>query len=105
MKGGHVWDVIIKNNKEMFDKHPEMLALVRQVDGSFKRQGPQLETTHPEVFKLFIKHIKNMYAKNKWSKDKKVCIGVGPADGYGYSEITRNYCDFSRSQRSNEWAL
>ena len=31
-------------------------------------------------------YIRDMFKKNNWPKDKKVCIGVGPADGGGYSE-------------------
>jgi hypothetical protein len=92
MQGGHVWDVLIKKYKKEFQADPSMLALVRQPDGSFKRRGPQLEITNPKVITLFERHIKDMFVKNKWPKNKKVCIGVGPADGYSFSESpeTRN---------------
>lgn len=86
MRGGHTWQDIIRLNKVEFDAHPEMYALVRQVDGSFKRQGPQLETTHPRVIELFEKYIRDQFAANGWAKDEKVCLSVGPADGVGFSE-------------------
>ena len=86
MRGGHTWQDIIRRNKKEFEAHPEMYALVRQVDGSFKRQGPQLETTHPRVIELFEKYIRDEFAKNGWPNDKEVCLSVGPADGLGFSE-------------------
>ena len=86
MVGGHIWDKLIRKYKQEFDKHPEMLALVRQPDGTMKRQGPQLETTDPKVLELFVKYIREMFRKNKWPHDKTICIGVGPADGAGFSE-------------------
>ncbi len=86
MQGGHVWQAIIRANKAEFDDHPEMYALVRQPDGSFKRQGPQLETTHPRVIELFEEYIRATFERNGWPHDKAVCIGVGPADGGGFSE-------------------
>lgn len=86
MQGGHVWQEIIKANKAEFDANPEMYALVRQPDGSFRRQGPQVETTHPRVIELFEKYIRDAFARNKWVHDKTVCLSVGPADGDGFSE-------------------
>ena len=86
MHGGHVWQSIIKANKAEFDANPEMYALVRQPDGSFKRQGPQVETTNPRVIELFEKYIRDTFARNKWEHDKTVCLSVGPADGGGFSE-------------------
>ncbi len=86
MKGGHIWGALIKRYKKQFDENPEMLALVRQPDGKMIRKGPQLETTSPEVLNLFVDYIRDMYKKNKWENDKTVCIGVGPADGGGFSQ-------------------
>lgn len=86
MRGGHAWQVIIRRNLKEFEAHPEMYALVRQVDGSFKRKGPQLETTHPRVIELFEKYIRDEFASNGWANDKEVCLSVGPADGVGFSE-------------------
>ena len=86
MVGGHTWQEVIARNRKEFDAHPEMYALVRQVDGSFRRQGPQLETTHPRVTELFEKYIRDQFAHNKWPRDKQVCLSVGPADGADFSE-------------------
>ncbi len=94
MQGGHVWGTIIQNNQKEFDAHPEMYALVRQLDGSLKREGPQLETTHPRVIELFCEYIRDQFRKNKWPKDQLVCIGVGPSDGGGYS-ISKESMDAS----------
>ena len=86
MHGGHVWGAVIRQFKKEFQAHPEYLALVRQADGSMKRTGPQLETTNPKVLDIFEQYIRSQYKKYKWSKDRPVCIGVGPSDGGGYSE-------------------
>jgi hypothetical protein len=84
--GGHVWDAFIAKHKAEFAKDPTMFALRRMADGTFKRSGPQLESTHPRVIELFVQDIKNAFAKNKWPNDKAVGFGIGPADGLGYSE-------------------
>ena len=86
MIGGHVSDALIRKYQKLFDKNPDMYALVRNVDGSFTRRGPQLETTNPKVIKMIENYIRDIFKKRNWPKDKKVCIGVGPADGGGYSE-------------------
>ncbi len=85
MRGGHVWQKIIRDNQEKFKKDPTMYALIRLPDGSKVRKGPQLESTHPEVLKLTVDYIRAEFKKNKWPNDKKVCIGVGPADSSRYS--------------------
>lgn len=86
MIGGHVWDSLVKKYKKKFAEHPEMLALVRQPDGTMKRQGPQLETTNAEVLDIFAEYIRELFAKNSWPVNKNICIGIGPADGGGFSE-------------------
>ena len=87
MVGGHVWGIFTKRRyRAEFEADPEMLALVRQPDGAFKRQGPQVETTHPRVVDLFERYIRELFAENDWPHDKEVNIGVGPEDGPGYSE-------------------
>ena len=86
MRGGHVWDKIVKHNRAEFSAHPEMYALVRQPDGSLVRRGLQVETTHPRVMELFEKYIRDQFRRNKWPNDKAVCLSVGPADGGNYSQ-------------------
>jgi len=86
MKGGHVSNVLQRLYKKEFEADPEMLALVRQPDGSMKRQGPQLETTSPKVLAVIEDYIRKMFKDNKWPNDYKVCIGIGPADGSNFSE-------------------
>ncbi|MHB9107066.1 MAG: DUF4838 domain-containing protein [Armatimonadota bacterium] len=87
--GGHVWDQFIKKHQAEFDKDPTMYALRRAADGTMKRMGPQLESTHPRVIELFIQDIKSAYEKNiaagTWTKDTVAAFGIGPADGLGYS--------------------
>lgn len=87
--GGHVWDAFIRRHQAEFDKDPTMLALRRAPDGTMKRMGPQLESTHPRVIELFVEEIKSTYEKNiaagKWTKDTVAAFGIGPADGLGYS--------------------
>jgi hypothetical protein len=87
---GHAWGNLIAKHKELFAKNPEMLALVRQADGTLKRSGPQIESTNPQVIKLIEDDIKALYAKNNWPKDKHVGVPIGPADGLGYSESTES---------------
>lgn len=82
---GHIWDQFIKKHQAEFDKDPTMYALRRAPDGTLKRMGPQLESTHPRVIELFVQDIKEAFQKNNWPKDKAVGFGIGPADGLGYS--------------------
>ena len=86
MIGGHVYGALIRKYQKRFEKNPDMYALVRNIDGTYSRRGPQLETTNPKVIQMFEDYIREMFKKNKWPKDKTVCIGVGPSDGGGYSE-------------------
>ena len=86
MNGGHVWQLIVRRNQAEFDAHPEMYALVRQIDGTMKRTGPQMELTHPRVIELVEDYIRGEFKRNKWPNDAKVCLSVGPADGPGFSE-------------------
>lgn len=84
--GGHVWNAFIRRHKAEFQADPTMYALRRTGDGTMKRMGPQLESTHPRVIELFVEDIKKAFEKNGWAKDKMVGFGIGPADGLGYSE-------------------
>lgn len=86
---GHVWDAFIRRHQAEFDKDPTMYALVRMPDGSLKRSGPQLESTHPRVIQLFVEEIEKAYEENikagKWTRDTVAGFGIGPSDGLGYS--------------------
>ena len=88
--GGHSWGNLIRKYKEAFEANPELLALVRQDDGSMKRSGPQIETTHPEVIDLAVRYVREMFEENGWPRDKRVCIPMGPSDGSGMSESTES---------------
>jgi hypothetical protein len=83
---GHYWDQFIKKHKAEFDKDPTMYALRRAPDGTLKRMGPQIESTHPRVIELFVQDIKDAFEKNHWPHDKAVGFPIGPADGLGFSE-------------------
>lgn len=84
--GGHVWGSFIERHQKEFDADPTMLALRRAPDGTMKRMGPQLESTHPRVIELFAQEIKDTFTKNNWPKDTVAGFGIGPADGLGYSQ-------------------
>jgi len=81
----HYWEQLIRKYKDRFEADPEMLALVREADGSLVRKGPQLESTNPKVVDLFVENIKATFTERGWPKDKKVTLPVGPSDGGGYS--------------------
>jgi hypothetical protein len=87
---GHAWSSFIVKHKAEFDKDPTMYALVRDSEGKLVRKGPQIESTHPRVLELMVQDIKDLFAKNKWPKDKEIGFPVGPADGYGYSLSTES---------------
>ncbi|MBP5285080.1 MAG: DUF4838 domain-containing protein, partial [Kiritimatiellae bacterium] len=86
MQGGHMWDEIINRYADVIKEHPEYLALVRNYDGTYERRGPQLDTSNPAVVGLFEDYIRWVFESNKWPKDRAVCLGIGPADGAGFSE-------------------
>ena len=86
MIGGHVSSDLTRIYRKEFTANPDMYALVQQLDGSYVRRGPQIETTNPKVLAVIERYIRTMFEKNKWPKDKQVCIGVGPADGGGFSQ-------------------
>lgn len=84
--GGHVWGELVKKYKDEFEKDKNMYALVRNSSGEMERKGPQVETTNPKVIDLAIRYIRETFEANKWEKDRRVCIAMGPADGGGVSE-------------------
>ena len=86
MIGGHVFSDVHRIYRKKFKENPDMYALVPNLDGTYTRRGPQFETTDPRVLAIFEDYIRTMFKKNNWPKDKKVCIGVGPADGGGFSQ-------------------
>ena len=87
---GHGWASFIKKHQAEFDKDPTMYALRRAPDGTLKRMGPQLESTHPRVIELFVQDIKQKYermiAAGEWTKDTAAGFPIGPSDGLNYSE-------------------
>ena len=83
---GHAWPWLIRKYKAEFEKDPTMYALVKQPDGSYVRRGPQIETTHPRVIELAVDYIRDIFRKNKWANNKRVCIPLGPADGGNISD-------------------
>ncbi len=63
---GHEWHAIIDRHKAAFDADPEMLALVRQPDGSLARKGPQLEVTNPKLVELVVEDIRQKFTSAGW---------------------------------------
>lgn len=82
----HMWQAVIAKYKEEFEKNPEMLALVKNPDGTYERKGPQIETANPKTVELVVRYLKEKFEENNWPKDEKVTLAVGPADGLDYSE-------------------
>ncbi len=82
----HMWNKVVLKYKQELAANPQMLALVRQPDGTFKREGPQLETANPDTVALVGRYIREQFEQFKWPKDKMVTLAIGPADGLGYSE-------------------
>lgn len=85
--GSHAWRGF--SRRKELQENPEMLAL-RQFPGvtphsTFRRSGSQIETTHPRVIEIAIESIRQRFENNGWASDKKVAIGMGPADGWGMS--------------------
>jgi hypothetical protein len=73
---GHNYQSVIDANKEAFEQHPEYYALVKQADGSFKREGPQLELANPAVRKMIVDYAVSYFDKNP---DQDM-VSVEPAD-------------------------
>ena len=86
LQGGHMWDALIAKNKDVYEKNPELLALVKMPDGTYTRKGPQIETTNPKNVEIAAQYIRDYFKRNNWSKDKAIRISVGPADGTWFSE-------------------
>jgi len=79
---GHAYDTIIREKAAEFEKHPEYYALVKQADGTMKRQGNQLEIGNPALRKLVADWAVDYFKKNPTAN----MVSVDPADGGGVSE-------------------
>jgi hypothetical protein len=79
---GHAWQSIIAANQKEFEAHPEYLALVKQPDGSFKRQGPQFCTSQPAVRKMAVDYALNYLRQNPTIQ----AVSLEPSDGGGMCE-------------------
>lgn len=74
---GHAWQAIIAANREVFDEHPEYLALV---DGA--RRGPQLCVSNPAVRELAVTYALNAFANDP---DRDM-ISLETSDGSDHCE-------------------
>ncbi|HVF11371.1 MAG TPA: DUF4838 domain-containing protein [Abditibacteriaceae bacterium] len=79
---GHAYDNIVRENAKAFEEHPEYFALVKQADGTMKRQGNQLELGNPGLRKLVVDWAVDFFKKNPTAD----MVSVDPADGGGVSE-------------------
>ena len=70
---------------EIYKAHPEYFALVKQADGTMKRQGNQLELGNPALRKLVIDWAVDFFKKNPTAD----MVSVDPADGGGVSDSGR----------------
>ncbi|MEO6906773.1 MAG: DUF4838 domain-containing protein, partial [Abditibacteriaceae bacterium] len=54
VNAGHSYDTIVSENAAAFAAHPEYFALIKQADGTMKRQGNQFELSNPALRKLVV---------------------------------------------------
>jgi hypothetical protein len=76
VSAGHNYQSVIDANKEAFEQHPEYYALVKQADGTFKREGPQLELANPAVRKMIVDYAVSYFDKYPDAD----MVSVEPAD-------------------------
>jgi len=95
VNAGHNLDAVIAQNKAAFDAHPEYYALVRQADGSMKRQGPQLELSNPIVRKMVVDYAVNYFSNNPTAD----MVSLDPADTTTHSESPESLAMGSVSER------
>lgn len=95
VNAGHNLDTVINLNKAAFDAHPEYYALVRQGDGSMKRQGPQLELSNPAVRKMVVDYTLQFF-KDSPNADM---VSLDPADTSAHSESPESLAMGSVSER------
>ncbi len=78
--GGHIYGFIIRARKDVFEAHPEYLALV---DG--KRQGQKFCVSNPDLRKLVVD-----YALERLEREPDVdSISMEPSDGGGFCQCDR----------------
>jgi len=80
--GGHANEDIARTMPERFEGHPEYAALVKQADGTFKRQWPQFDYGNAGLRQVIVDYAIK-YFKDRPDVDM---LSVSPADGDGYSE-------------------
>lgn len=87
MLGHHTWqNYQAKKYDTYFEKNPEIAPLIRQADGTEESSRYQIDCTVPAAVNMVADSIREMFETNKWAKDKRVTISVGPADGRGFFE-------------------
>jgi hypothetical protein len=95
VNAGHNLDSVIRVNQAAFDAHPEYLALVKQADGSMKRQGPQLELSNPAVRKMVVDYAVGYFKDNPGAD----MVSLDPADTASHSESPESLAMGSVSDR------
>ena len=75
--GGHIYGFIIRARKEVFEAHPEYLALV---DG--KRQGQKFCVSNPALRKLVVEYALEQLAADPGAD----AVSMEPSDGGGFCE-------------------
>ena len=75
--GGHVYGFIIRARQQVFDEHPEYLALV---DG--KRQGRKFCVSNPDLRRLVVAYALEQLAQNPAAD----AVSMEPSDGGGFCE-------------------
>lgn len=77
VRAGHAWYGIVRTNKAKFDAHPEYFALVKQADGTLKRQGPMIELGNPAVRQMVVDQALASLRNNP----EEDMFSIEPADG------------------------
>ncbi|MEO6908166.1 MAG: DUF4838 domain-containing protein, partial [Abditibacteriaceae bacterium] len=82
VNAGHSYDTIVRENAAVFEAHPEYFALIKQADGTMKRQGNQFELSNPALRKLVVDWAIDYFKKNPDAD----MVSVDPADGGNVSQ-------------------
>jgi hypothetical protein len=82
VRAGHAWEGVVQDNKAVFEAHPEYFALVKQKDGTLKRQGPMLDLGNAALRQLVVEWALEYFRKNPTVN----MLSVEPADGVYVNE-------------------
>ncbi len=79
IRANHMYQSVIRRNREVFDENPGYYALV---DGERRSRGSKMCISNPDVRKIFIEYALDYFDKNP----DKYSISLDPSDGGGWCE-------------------